>query len=124
MNNLLAVALGGALGATLRYGTSLLALRLFGTGFPFGTLIVNGVGSLAMGALYALTMTANVSPTVKAFIGVGLLGALTTFSTFANESVLLMQEGLWGKALLNVLLNVTVCFSMVVLGQQLVSANS
>ncbi|WP_298440246.1 fluoride efflux transporter CrcB [uncultured Ferrimonas sp.] len=124
MNNLLAVACGGAIGASLRYGASLLAVRLFGTGFPFGTLLVNSVGSFCMGALYAFTMAADVPPSVKALVGVGMLGALTTFSTFANESVLLMQQGEWGKATLNILLNVVVCLGMVMLGQQAISTNS
>ncbi|GAA4903911.1 fluoride efflux transporter CrcB [Ferrimonas pelagia] len=124
MNNLLAVACGGAIGATMRYGVSILAIRLFGTGFPFGTLLVNCVGSFAMGYLYALTMMASLSPGLKAFIGVGMLGALTTFSTFSNETVLMMQSGEWIKALMNVLLNVTLCLGMVYLGQQLVTSHS
>ncbi|GAA5188103.1 fluoride efflux transporter CrcB [Ferrimonas gelatinilytica] len=117
----MAVALGGALGATLRYGTSLLMLRLVGTSFPLATLLVNALGSLAMGALYALSMQVALSPTLKAFIGVGLLGALTTFSTFSNETVLLMQQGHGLRALLNVVLNLGVCFTMVYIGQQWVA---
>lgn len=124
MSNWLAVALGGAIGASLRYGTSILALRLFGTGFPFGTLIVNCVGSFLMGALYAYGANAHVSPVVKSLIGVGMLGALTTFSTFSNESLLLMQQGQWIKASLNILLNLGLCLLMVFLGQQWISSNS
>ncbi len=122
MSNWLAVAFGGALGATLRYGTSLLMLRLLGAGFPVATLLVNAVGSLLMGALYALSMQVVLSPALKAFVGVGLLGALTTFSTFSNETVLLMQQGQSFKALLNVVLNLGICFSMVYVGQLWVSA--
>ncbi|ADN76177.1 camphor resistance protein CrcB [Ferrimonas balearica DSM 9799] len=118
MHNWLAVALGGAIGASLRYGTSILALRLFGTAFPYGTLAVNCVGSFAMGALYAYGASAELSPHWKALIGVGLLGALTTFSTFSNETLLLMQEGAWLKAALNISLNLVLCLLMVFLGQQ------
>ncbi|MBY6106148.1 fluoride efflux transporter CrcB [Ferrimonas balearica] len=118
MHNWLAVALGGAIGASLRYGTSILALRLFGTAFPYGTLAVNCVGSFAMGALYAYGASAELSPHWKALIGVGLLGALTTFSTFSNETLLLMQEGAWLKAALNISLNLVLCLLMVYLGQQ------
>ncbi|GGP84502.1 hypothetical protein GCM10009410_17460 [Shewanella ulleungensis] len=73
-----------------------------------------------MGVVYALGQLSHVSPELKALVGVGLLGALTTFSTFSNETLLLMQEGLWHKAILNVLLNVTLCLLMVYIGQQLV----
>ncbi|SHG84436.1 fluoride efflux transporter CrcB [Ferrimonas marina] len=118
MIEFLAVALGGALGAMLRYATSLLALKWFGAGFPIATLMVNCAGSFAMGALYTLSLAVTVSPLWKGLIGVGFLGALTTFSTFSNETLLLMQEGLHWKALLNVLLNVGLCLFMVYLGQQ------
>ncbi|TKB53266.1 fluoride efflux transporter CrcB [Ferrimonas aestuarii] len=122
MNNLIAVALGGAVGASARYGLSLLAIKLFGTGFPFGTLMVNCIGSLMMGALYAWGDVSDLPPALKAFVGVGMLGALTTFSTFSNETLLLMQEGDIVKAMLNVLLNVGLCLVMVYVGQQLVYA--
>jgi CrcB protein len=118
MNNWLAVAIGGAMGATLRYATSIVALRLFGSGFPFGTLLVNCAGSFLMGLLYAYGAQFSLSPTVKALVGVGFLGALTTFSTFSNETLLLMQSGEWVKAALNMLLNVGLCLFMVYLGQQ------
>jgi len=73
-----------------------------------------------MGIVYALGQLSHLSPEVKSLVGVGLLGALTTFSTFSNETLLLMQEGLWFKSMLNVLLNVTLCLFMVYLGQQLI----
>ena len=95
-------------------------LQVFGSGFPFGTLMVNILGSFLMGVVYALGQVSEVSPEIKAFIGVGMLGALTTFSTFSNESLLLMQEGYLVKAILNVVVNVGVCIFVVYLGQQLV----
>lgn len=73
-----------------------------------------------MGVIYALGQMSHISPELKALIGVGLLGALTTFSTFSNETLLLMQEGDWLKAALNVVLNLSLCLFMVYLGQQLV----
>lgn len=120
MNNILFVALGGSIGAVLRYLISLLMLQVFGSGFPFGTLVVNILGSFLMGVVYTLGQVSEVSPEIKAFIGVGMLGALTTFSTFSNESLLLMQEGYLVKAILNVVVNVGVCMFVVYLGQQLV----
>ncbi|ABZ76773.1 CrcB protein [Shewanella halifaxensis HAW-EB4] len=120
MNNVLFVALGGSIGAVLRYLISLLMLQVFGSGFPFGTLVVNILGSFLMGVIFALGQVSELSPEIKAFIGVGMLGALTTFSTFSNESLLLMQEGELVKAVLNVVVNVGVCIFVVYLGQQLV----
>ncbi|RPA32717.1 fluoride efflux transporter CrcB [Shewanella frigidimarina] len=120
MTNVLLVALGGSIGAVLRYLLSIFMIQVFGTSFPFGTLLVNLLGSFLMGAVYALGQLSQISPEIKALIGIGLLGALTTFSTFSNETLLLLQEGLWQKAILNVLLNVTLCLFMVYLGQQLI----
>ncbi|MDF0535610.1 fluoride efflux transporter CrcB [Shewanella yunxiaonensis] len=120
MNNLLWVALGGATGAVLRNLISLFMIQLFGSSFPFGTLTVNVLGSFLMGVVFALGQLSHVSPEIKALIGVGFLGALTTFSTFSNETLLLMQAGDWLKAFLNVVLNLGICLLMVFLGQQLI----
>ena len=120
MTNVILVALGGSIGAVLRYLLSIFMIQLFGSSFPFGTLLVNLLGSFLMGVVYALGQLSHISPEIKALIGIGLLGALTTFSTFSNETLLLLQEGLWHKAILNVLLNVTLCLFMVYVGQQLI----
>ena len=120
MNNILYVALGGSIGAVFRYLISIFMLQLFGSAFPFGTLLVNIIGSFAMGVIYALGQVSEVSPEIKALVGVGLLGALTTFSTFSNETLLLIQSGAWLKAFLNIALNLCLCIFMVYLGQQLV----
>ena len=120
MTNILFVALGGSIGAVFRYLMSIFMIQVFGSSFPFGTLLVNVLGSFLMGIVYALGQLSHLSPEVKSLVGVGLLGALTTFSTFSNETLLLMQEGLWFKSMLNVLLNVTLCLFMVYLGQQLI----
>jgi CrcB protein len=120
MTNILFVALGGSIGAVLRYLISLFMIQVFGSSFPFGTLLVNVLGSFLMGMVYALGQLSHLSPELKSMIGVGLLGALTTFSTFSIDTLLLMQQGFWFKSILNVLLNVTLCIFMVYLGQQLI----
>lgn len=120
MTNILLVAFGGSIGAVLRYLISIFMIQVFGSSFPFGTLLVNVIGSFFMGVIYALGQMSQISPELKALIGIGLLGALTTFSTFSNETLLLMQEGDWLKAILNVVLNLSLCLFMVYLGQQLV----
>ncbi|MCQ8876614.1 fluoride efflux transporter CrcB [Pseudoalteromonas shioyasakiensis] len=117
----LMIAAGGASGACLRYFISETMLKLLGRGFPFGTLTVNILGSLLMGVLYGLIEREiiTVSP-AKSLIGIGFLGALTTFSTFSMDSLLLLQQGHFLKMALNIVLNVTVCIFMAWLGLQLV----
>jgi len=116
MNNLLMIGLGGALGAMSRYGLSQLAINLFGKGFPFGTLIANFVGSLLMGLLFALIETESLMPQVKIALGIGFLGAFTTFSTFSLDTVLMIQAGDIQKALLNILFNLGLCLMAVFIG--------
>ena len=117
MKTLLFVAMGGALGAVLRYSISSGIYHWFGRSFPYGTLVVNVIGSLAIGLLSILLIEKfNVSQDVKLGLVVGVLGALTTFSTFSWDTVDLLQQGLIHKALLNVLLNVVVCISAVWIG--------
>ncbi|TGE84576.1 fluoride efflux transporter CrcB [Pseudoalteromonas sp. KS88] len=117
----LMIAAGGASGACLRFFISETMLKLLGRGFPFGTLAVNILGSLLMGVLYGLIEREiiTVSP-AKSLIGIGFLGALTTFSTFSMDSLLLLQQGHFLKMVLNIVLNVTVCIFMAWLGLQLV----
>lgn len=120
MSNLLFVAIGGSIGAVFRYLISILMIQVFGSAFPFGTLVVNTLGSFLMGVIYALGQVSDVSPEMKALVAVGLLGALTTFSTFSNETLLLIQQGQWLKAFMNIALNLCLCLFMVYIGQQLV----
>lgn len=90
MINLLLVAVGGAAGAVARYGVGVLAARLWGLNFPWGTLIVNVVGGLAMGLL-----AARVDPShehARLLLGVGLLGGFTTFSSFSIEAIRLLDH--------------------------------
>lgn len=110
MTQLLAVAAGGALGALLRYGMSLGVHGLLGRGFPYGTLTVNVTGSLAMGVLYVLLLERSaLGPEWRLALLVGLLGAFTTFSSFAIETLVLVEEGAPWRALANVLASVVTC---------------
>lgn len=91
MSQVLLVALGGAVGSVARYGVGVAAARLFGVGYPWGTLIVNVLGGLAMGALVV-----RVGPEhegLRLLLGVGVLGGFTTFSTFSLEALRLMDLG-------------------------------
>lgn len=110
MWQVLAIAGGGALGALGRYWMSGGVYRLLGTGFPWGTLTVNVVGSFLMGLLVVLFLERlAVGPEWRAAVLVGFLGAFTTFSTFSIETLTLIEEGFMAKALLNVLASVLAC---------------
>ncbi|MEZ6022024.1 MAG: fluoride efflux transporter CrcB [Hyphomonadaceae bacterium] len=93
MMHLLLVALGGAIGASARYGVGVAMGRLLGLGFPWGTLTVNIVGGCLMGVL-----AARVGPeqeNLRLLLGVGVLGGFTTFSAFSLETLRLMEHGSW-----------------------------
>ena len=116
------VALGGASGASLRFYISQVVLNWLGKGFPFATLMVNITGSLIMGFLYGLIEEGIIEISIyRTLIGIGFLGAFTTFSTFSLDTVLLIQQGELFKAMLNMLLNVCLCLLAAALGMFIVS---
>jgi CrcB protein len=117
MTQVLAIAAGGAIGALLRYWTSVAVHSRLGAGFPYGTLVVNVLGSLLMGFLYIWFIDRlAVGPAMRAFLFIGLLGAFTTFSTFSIETLNLMEAGQPGRAAINVIVSVTVCVAAAGLG--------
>lgn len=85
--------MGGAIGAAGRYLVGVGAIRLLGTGFPWGTLIVNVVGSLIMGMMIeAFALRYSVSNEVRAFLATGILGGFTTFSAFSLDMATLIER--------------------------------
>ncbi len=117
MNQRLAIAGGGAIGALLRFWVSTGVYTLTGRAFPYGTLIVNVLGSLLMGFLYIWLLERTLAaPALRAFILIGLLGAFTTFSTFSIETLNLVEAGELLKALLNTLLSVVLCVAAAAAG--------
>ena len=95
----LIVFIGAGIGGALRHGANIGATRLFGFGFPYGTLIVNVLGSFVMG-LFAgyFAFRPGVSQHVRLLLTTGLLGGFTTFSTFSLDTALLIERHSWGLA--------------------------
>lgn len=110
LSKLLAVAAGGALGATARY-----AIHLFWVGrvqFPLGTLSANVLGAVAIGVImYVVNERAVVSDTVRLLVVTGLLGSLTTFSTFSYETFELFDQGKHAWAGANLVANLALCLA-------------
>lgn len=120
----IAIALGGAGGAVLRYWTATAVYSVLGRGFPWGTLVVNVLGSFVMGFLsIVLIERMSLGPEWRAAILVGFLGAFTTFSTFSMETLNLLEEGAVIRALLNMFVSVLLCVAAagvgVIIGRQL-----
>jgi len=121
----LAVASGSALGGVARYGLSGIVARSFGETFPWGTLIVNVLGSLLIGFVATITGPDGrllVSPVARQFWIPGIFGGFTTFSAFSLQTLSLAQDGEWTRAGANVVLSVVVCLVAVWLGSLLGSA--
>ena len=94
MSQIVAIALGGALGSVGRFLLAGWIGRQMGANFPWGTLAVNVIGGLAVGLLFELMAQSwSVSPAIRAFLIVGVLGGFTTFSAFSLETVLLFERG-------------------------------
>jgi CrcB protein len=118
MQKLLFVGIGSFFGGCLRYLVSLYSPRFFGTQLPYGTLIVNVVGGLLIGFIMELGLTSNqFSPELKLFLTTGILGGLTTFSTFSYETVNFLSEGKYMSGLANTCLNLFLSFGAVAAGK-------
>lgn len=112
-----AVAFGGALGSVARYALSA-SLRTLQPGFPWGTLIVNVTGGLAMGAItaYAITRPGALSDTLRIGLTTGILGGFTTFSAFSIETLLLWRDGNAAAAFANIAANLILSLGACALG--------
>lgn len=109
---LLLVCLGGAIGTGARYLTALWAPSLLGTAFPYGTLIVNAVGSFLLAFIVQTGgSTEFFSPTVRAMLTTGVMGGFTTYSTFNYETSEYLREGAWLMATANIFFTVGICLA-------------
>jgi CrcB protein len=102
MTRFLFVAVGGALGSTARYAVALL---FAGSTFPFGTLLVNLVGSLAIGT----TMELLGDHELRLFVVTGILGGFTTYSSFNQETLQMLRTGAWGAGFVNAAVTLVGC---------------
>jgi CrcB protein len=117
MTRILLIGIAGALGTLTRYGVGLWAGRTLGTGFPFGTLIVNLVGCfLIAGITHVALSTALISPTLRLTLTTGFMGGLTTYSSFNLETTQFLQSRAWHAAVINFGVTVSGCFVAGLLG--------
>lgn len=117
------IFLGGGIGAAGRHGVNVAAQRLIGIDFPWGTLIVNVVGSFAMGLIagwFAFRSDAGLSQHARLFLTTGVLGGFTTFSAFSLDAVLLWERGAVLTAAIYVSASVAVAISGLVMGLAIV----
>ena len=121
MKLLAAVALGGACGAVARYGVFLLASHLLGTQFPYGTLLVNVIGSFIMGVLVELmALSVSLSAELRLLLTTGILGAFTTFSTFSLDVAVLYERGKLLLCAVYIVLSLSLSIGALFAGLQLV----
>lgn len=124
MNQVLAIAAGGAIGSVLRFWMSIWVHGFAGRGFPYGTLTVNVLGCLLMGFLFVLFVDRlSDNAVLRAGILIGVLGGFTTFSSFSIETFNLIEQGAWFKATTNMVVSLILCVSAtwagVILGRQI-----
>jgi CrcB protein len=112
------VAVGGAIGSVARYGVGEWVASVLGTAFPWGTLIVNIVGSFIIGAVAALAGSdaPAITDNARLFLAVGVCGGFTTFSAFSLQTLALIQAGAWPQAVLNIAGSVVLCLIAVWVG--------
>ncbi|HKF02683.1 MAG TPA: fluoride efflux transporter CrcB [Candidatus Sulfotelmatobacter sp.] len=123
MKDFLAISVAAILGANLRYVISRLAAKEFGPVFPYGTLIINIVGSFIVG-LFVIWTTERVlvDPRWRLLVVVGFCGSFTTFSSYAFESMSLFERGQWGLMLANVFANNLLCLGGALVGMAVARA--
>jgi len=117
MSRILWVCLGGAVGTGARYLISTWALARLGPAFPWGTLVVNAIGSFLLGALMHVGLTTDLlSPTLRLALATGVMGGFTTYSTLNYETLEYLREGAVRLAALNIGATVILCLAAGLLG--------
>jgi len=123
LKDFLAISVAAVLGANLRYVLSRFAMKEFGPVFPYGTLIINILGSFIVGLFVTWTTErVLVDPRWRLLVVVGFCGSFTTFSSFAYESMSFFEQGQWGLMLANIFSNNLLCLGGVLAGIALARA--
>mgnify|MGYP000909561240 CR=1 FL=1 len=118
MAKIIYVGIGGFIGAALRYLISSNSSKWFGSQLPYGTLIVNVIGGLLIGFIMQLSVqTSYISADLKLFLTTGIIGGLTTFSTFSYETIQFFGDGQYFYGIINTCLNLFLSFGGVALGK-------
>ncbi|AUX22335.1 camphor resistance protein CrcB [Sorangium cellulosum] len=111
------IGIGGAAGTLARYGLSTWCQQRFGADFPYGTLAVNVLGSFLLGAIGEIAAaTELLSPTLRLGLSTGVMGGFTTYSSFNNETLRLIQYKTWAAGLANIVITLVGCLLAGVLG--------
>lgn len=117
IETILIIGLGGFVGANLRYWVAGWIAERLGQTFPWGTLLINLSGSLLLGLFIGWSaQQITLDPRIRMLIAIGFLGAYTTFSTYANESILLLESGDWLGTIGNILGTNLVCLLGAIIG--------
>lgn len=117
MDKIVVIALGGSIGAVLRYITGVYSAKLLGTWLPYGTLIVNIVGSFILSFFMIIFLEKlSLDPLWRMFVAVGFCGSYTTLSSITYETLSILMDGDYFRALLNVFLNFFLSFLSAILG--------
>ncbi len=117
MTRVLLIGFAGALGTLVRYGVGVWAGKTLGTGFPYGTLIVNVSGCFFIALVAQLAMaTTLISPTLRLTLTTGFMGGLTTYSSFNYETTNLLRERAWTSGVGNLAATLVACFLAGLLG--------
>lgn len=122
--SVLLVAVGGAIGAVLRHLVDQSVSRVVAGDYPWGILLVNGIGSLLLGLVTPAAAVGAISPPVAMLLGVGLCGALTTYSTVAAQTWQFVEQGRRGRAAVAIVATVIVSVSAAAAGLSISAAAS
>jgi CrcB protein len=120
LQKIIFVGIGGGIGAVIRYLVTIQSTKMINSDFPLGTLIVNVVGGFLIGMIAELSISTDlISPELKLFLTTGIMGGLTTFSTFSLETINLISSGRYFFGIANIFLNLSLSLGGVVLAKSL-----